>query len=61
MHDVYFLPIIQLIKPRKMRWAGHIAHMWGGGEGGKRVLGGKTRKKRTQRKNKGRGGIKRGL
>jgi len=31
MHDVYFLPIIQLIKPRKMRWAGHIAHMWGGG------------------------------
>jgi len=24
---VYFLPIIWLIKPRKMRWAGHVAHM----------------------------------
>jgi len=32
MHDVYFLPIIQLIKPRKRRWAGNIAHMGGGGE-----------------------------
>jgi len=27
LHDVYFLPITQLSKPRKMRWAGHMARM----------------------------------
>jgi hypothetical protein len=28
LHDVYFSPsIIRIIKPRRMRWAGHVARM----------------------------------
>jgi len=39
-------PIFRVIKPRRMRWMGHLAHM--GGEGGResrvvyRVFGGET-------------------
>jgi hypothetical protein len=35
LHDLYSSPsIIRIIKARRMRWAGHVAHM-----GGKRPLG----------------------
>ena len=33
--------IVRVIKWRRMRWAGHVARMWGGGRGVYRVLLGK--------------------
>jgi hypothetical protein len=36
LSDLYSLPnIVRLVKSRRMRWAGHVAHvrMWGRGEG----------------------------
>jgi hypothetical protein len=28
LHDLYYLPsIVRVIKARRMRWAGHVAHM----------------------------------
>jgi hypothetical protein len=28
LNDVYFLPnIVRVIKPRRIKWAGHVAHM----------------------------------
>jgi hypothetical protein len=34
LHDLYFSPsIIRIIKSRRMRWAGHVARMQGGGKG----------------------------
>jgi hypothetical protein len=30
LHNLYSSPsIIRMIKSRRMRWAGHTAHMWG--------------------------------
>jgi hypothetical protein len=29
LHNLYSLPnIIRIIKPRRMKWAGHVAQMW---------------------------------
>jgi hypothetical protein len=42
LHDLYSSPnIIRVIKSRRMRWAGHVAHM-GEGIGVHRILVGKT-------------------
>ena len=44
--DLYSLPnIVRVVKSRKMRWAGHVAHM-GQGRGVYRVLVGKLEGKR---------------
>jgi hypothetical protein len=44
--DLYFLPnIVRVVKSRRMRWAGHVAHM-GEGRGVYRVLVGKPEGKR---------------
>jgi hypothetical protein len=41
LHDLYSSPnIVRVIKSRRMRWAGHVAHM-GEGRGVHRVLVGK--------------------
>jgi hypothetical protein len=41
LNDLYFLPnIVRVLKSRRMRWAGHVAHM-GEGRGVHRVLMGK--------------------
>jgi hypothetical protein len=46
LHDLYCSPtIVQMIKPRRMSWAGHVAWM-GKGRGIFRVLVGKTEGKR---------------
>ena len=46
LNDLYSSPnIIRVIKSRKMRWAGHVAHM-GGMRGVYRVLVGKLEGKR---------------
>jgi len=34
--------MIRVIKPRIMRWAGHVANMWGGQERCVQCLGGET-------------------
>jgi hypothetical protein len=48
LYDLYSSPnIILVTKLRRMRWAGHVAHM-GVMRGGYRVLVGKTDKKRPQ-------------
>jgi len=42
LRDLYSLPkIVQVVKSRRMRWAGHVAHM-GEGRGVCRVLVGET-------------------
>jgi hypothetical protein len=47
LNDLYFSPnIVRVLKPRKMRWAGHVVCM-GEGRGVYRVLVGKPEKKRT--------------
>jgi len=44
--DLYFLPnIVGVVKSRRMRWAGHVAHM-GEGRGVHRVLVGKSEGRR---------------
>jgi hypothetical protein len=43
--------IIRMIKSRRMRWAGHVAQMWGEEER-VYVIGGKARGKETTRKTK---------
>jgi len=46
LSDMYSLPnIVQVVKSRRMRWAGHVAHM-GQGRGVHRVLVGKPEGKR---------------
>jgi len=46
LSDLYSLPnIVRVVKSRKMRWAGHVAHM-GQGRGVHRVLVGKPAGKR---------------
>ena len=46
LNDLYTSPnIVQVIKSRRMRWAGHVAHM-GEGRGVYRVLVGKSEGKR---------------
>jgi hypothetical protein len=46
LHDLYFSPnIIQVIKSRRIKWAGHVAHM-GERSGAYRVLVGKPDGKR---------------
>jgi hypothetical protein len=45
-HDLYSSPnIVRVIKSRRMRWAGHVAHM-GEGRGAYRVLVGRPKGKR---------------
>jgi hypothetical protein len=47
IHDLYFSPnIVRVIKSRRMRWAGHVAHM-GQGRGAYRVLVGTPEGKRA--------------
>jgi hypothetical protein len=47
LNDLYFLPnIVRVVKSRRMRRAGHVAHM-GEGRGGHRVLVGKPKGMRT--------------
>ena len=42
LSGLYSLPnIVQVVKSRRMRWAGHVAHMWEG-RGVHRVLVGET-------------------
>jgi hypothetical protein len=42
LNDLYSSPnIIRVMKSRRMRWAGHVAHM-GEGRGACRFLGGET-------------------
>jgi len=46
LRDLYFLPnIVRVVKSRRMRWAGHVAHM-GQGRGVYGVLVGKPEGKR---------------
>jgi hypothetical protein len=46
LNDLYSLPItVQVVKSRRMRWAGHVAHM-GAEKGVHRVLVGKPEGKR---------------
>jgi len=46
LRDLYSLPnIVRVVKSRRMRWAGHVAHM-GEGRGVHRVLVGKPEEKR---------------
>ena len=46
LSDLYSLPnIVRVVKSRRMRWAGHVAHM-GEGKGVHRVLVGKPEGKR---------------
>jgi hypothetical protein len=46
LHDLYSLPnSVRVIKSRRMRWAGHVAHM-GVGRGVYRVLVGRPKGKR---------------
>jgi hypothetical protein len=50
LYAVYFSPdIIQVIKSRRLRWAGHVVHM-GERRGAYRVLVGKPEEKRPLRK-----------
>ena len=45
LRDLYSLPnIVRVVKSRRMRWAGHVAHM-GEGRGVQRVLVGKSKGK----------------
>ena len=47
LSDLYSLPnILRVVKPRRMKWAGHVASM-GEGRGVHRVLIGKSEGKRT--------------
>ena len=47
LNDQYFSPnIVRAIKSRRIRWAGHVAHMVEG-RGVYRVFGGETRGKET--------------
>jgi hypothetical protein len=47
LHSLYSSPnIVRVIKSRRMRWAGHVAHM-GEGRGVYRVLVGRPRGKRS--------------
>jgi hypothetical protein len=51
LHNLYSSPdIIRQAKSRRMRWAGHVAHM--GGEKSVQGFGGKARKKETTWKTK---------
>jgi len=44
LNDLYSPPnVLRVIKSRRMRWAGHVAHMYE--EGGVQGLGGETRGK----------------
>jgi len=46
LNDLYLSPnIVRIIKSRRMRWTGHVAHM-GDSRGLYRVLGGKPEGKR---------------
>jgi len=45
LNDLYSPNIVRVIKSRRMRWAGHVAHM-GEGRGVYRVLVGKPEGKR---------------
>jgi hypothetical protein len=45
LYDLYSSPIILMIKSRRMRWAGHVGHMWER-RGAYRVLVGKPEGKR---------------
>ena len=46
LSDLYSLPnIVRVVKSRRMRWAGHVAHI-GEGRGAHRVLVGKPEGKR---------------
>jgi hypothetical protein len=46
LHSLYFSPnIVRVIKSRRMRWVGHVAHM-GEGRGVYRVLVGRPEEKR---------------
>jgi hypothetical protein len=50
LNDLYSLPnIVRVVKSRRMRWAGHVAHM-GEGRGVHRVLVGKPEGKRPLRR-----------
>jgi len=50
LSDLYSLPnIVRVVKSRRMRWAGHVAHM-GEGRGVYRVLVGKPQGKRPLRR-----------
>jgi hypothetical protein len=40
INDLYFSPNIRVMKSRRMRWVGHVAHK-GNGKGAYRVLVGK--------------------
>jgi len=45
LNDLYYSPnIVRVIKSRRMKWAGHVAHM---GEGVYRALVGETEGKET--------------
>jgi hypothetical protein len=47
INDLYSSPnIVRVIKSRKVRWAGHVAHRGGGNRGTYRVLVGKPEGKR---------------
>jgi hypothetical protein len=47
LNDLYSSPnIIQVIKSRRMRWAGHVAHM-GEGRGAYRILVGRPEGRRS--------------
>ena len=49
LSDLYSLPnILRVVRSRRMRWAGHVAHI-GEGRGVHRVLVGKPERKRTLR------------
>jgi hypothetical protein len=45
LKDLYSLPIVRVVKSRRLRWAGHVAHM-GEDRGERRVLVGKPEGKR---------------
>jgi hypothetical protein len=49
LNDLYSLPnIVQVVKSRRMRWVGHVAHM-GGGEWCAQGVGGEARGKEAIR------------
>jgi hypothetical protein len=53
LHNLYSSPdIIRQGKSRRMRWAGHVAHMDGRGEKSVQGFGGKARRKETTWKTK---------
>jgi len=52
LNDLYSPNIVQVIKLRRMRWAGHVACVGGGRRGVYRVLVGKLEGKRPLRRPK---------